>query len=213
MIKSEIRSLIKNLLPRIDRTSKYHENVIDRCVERILSEMYVELWSVNPRLLDAFTRTYSNIAVATDAGTTQDYSVLSVKICHIPDKASGVRHIYTLTQAGNLFHPMDAYEADYLYNSDSAVVTSKIGYKVVEQASTVYPRIDYWNMDAVTRSAGVRMDLLIPFSAYADTDIVLIPEIKDRQGLDFSERVLKLMSVIPPVDLMEQNRETVTKTQ
>lgn len=205
MIKQEIRSLIKNLLPKYDSTAKYHDKVIDASIEKVLSEMYNELWTMGAHLLSAYTKTYglsTAITVSTEAGSTLKYSTLPAKIVPLPDKSSGVRAIYTVAQTGNVFHPMSGYEADLIFNSDSAVVTNKIGYRVRQD-----DRVDYYNMNAVVEAAGVRMDLLVPFSVYAETDTVLIPEFKNKQGESFADRVVKILANIPPVSFIDQNKE------
>lgn len=206
MRKDEIRSLIKGLLPSVDKVEKYRSRFLDACIEKVLAEMYVELWMINPMLLDGFTKGYSNIAVNSDPqGNYFGYSTLPVPIIPLPDKASGVRRVSTILQGGTKFKPMDFYEAERIFGSDVAVVSSMIGYKVSQ--GSALPRIDYWNMSNAVRQQGVRADLLIPFSAYADTDIVLIPEIKNKQGESFADRVLRELSVIPPVDLVDDNKD------
>jgi hypothetical protein len=211
MIKKEIRSLIKNLAPRLDKTSKYHNRFLDACIEKVLAEMYVELWSANPSLLDGYTKTYEGVTVLYEPSSTVYYSNVPSTIIPIPDKSSGVRHVYTATQGGNVFYPVNASEASWLTQSDTATVSSKIGYRVKQTSDTAIPRVDYFNMSASIYASTVRMDLLIPFSQYGDDDIILIPEIKNKEGLGFADRVLTLLSVIPPVDTKDNNIDTPAK--
>jgi len=209
MIKQEIRALIKGLLPAIDKTEKFRLRFLDAAIEKILSEMYVELWSANPMLLDGFTKSYSGIAVNTEPqGNYFGYSILPVPIVPIPDKASGVRHVKTILQGGCKFKPVNYSEAERIFGSDVSVVSTMIGYSVSQ--GSALPRIDYWNMNDAVRQEGVRADLLIPFSVYGDNDIVLIPEIKNKQGESFADRVLRELSVIPPVDLVDDNKDRPT---
>jgi hypothetical protein len=136
-------------------------------------------------------------------------STLPVAIVPLPDKSSGVRRISTIAQAGLSFYPIDSREID-LINSNSYVstVTSKIGYVVGQTA------VDYYGMSAAVAAVGVRMDLLQVFSDYADTDEVLLPELVLEGGISFSDRVLKTLKQIPPVEQKDDNADSQqTKTQ
>jgi hypothetical protein len=58
---------------------------------------------------------------------------------------------------------------------------------------------------------GVRMDLIVPFSVYADWETVLIPEETDQQGQTFIDKVLRILGVIQKVDLLDNNSDTEPK--
>jgi hypothetical protein len=102
---------------------------------------------------------------------------------------------------------MDAREADLIFNTDVAVVSSKIGYRTRQDT-----RVDYWNMSSAVRATGVRLDLLIPFSVYADDDVVLIPELSEKEGGTFIQRVLKELQIVPPADLEDTNAPAKEQT-
>jgi len=202
MIKQEIVSMVKNLLPKYDKAGLFHDRFLEAVIEDVLREMYSDLYKINPLLLDNFTKTYegtSKITVSFDSETGLYYSTLPALI-NLPCKTSGVRHIYTVNQAGNTFHPMDAREADLVFNTDVAVVTDKIGFRVRQDN-----RVDYYNMSSAVWTDGVRMDILIPFSVYLESDVVAIPELGEKEGGDFVSRVMKKLQVIAPVDLKDDN--------
>jgi hypothetical protein len=207
MIKEEIRSTIFNLLPKLDRTSKFHPRVIDAAIERVLMEMYQELFDENPLYLQRFTKGYgytTPLAVAAEGTTGIYYTTLPAKVIPFRDKASGVRRISTVVNTGLSFIPIDQREADILTSGSFAdMVTSKIGYMVTPE------RIEYYKMSGSVPTDGVRTDLIVPFSVYADTDNVLIPETKGPQGETFIDRVLKILQVIQPIDLLDNNADTV----
>ena len=205
MIKSEIRSLIKNELPKFDKTSKYHPRFLDAAIEKVINELYTDVFKENPLGLQRFTKPYgydTALAVSTDAVIGLAYTTLPAKIVPFTDKASGVRRVSTVIQGGLTFFPMAQNEMDYvLSGSNVDSVSTRIGYAVTQE------RVEYYNMTATVSSAGVRMDLIVPFSVYADTDNVLIPEITDRQGETFVDKVLKMLGVIGPVDLADDNAD------
>jgi hypothetical protein len=203
MIKKEIISFVKGHLPLEDATQRFHNRWIISVIERTLIEMYADLYKINPYLLDKYTVQYgvtTPIAITLEASSGIYYSTLPVQIVNLPDKQSGCRHIYSAVQSSNMFVPMVAREADIIFNTDVAIVSGKIGYRTRQDT-----RVDYWNTNAVVRNAGVRVDLLIPFSVYLDTDVVQIPELSEKEGGTFIQRVLKELQIVPPADLEDTN--------
>ena len=203
MIKTEIISLIRSLIPREDATNRFHERVLEANIEKVIIEMYQDLFKINPRLLSQYTKQYGEttpIAILTDNNTGIYYSLLPAKIVSLNSKSSGVLHIFPVVNTGNVFQPMDSTEADLLFNTDVAVVSNRIGYKVRQDT-----RVDYWNMNSEILETGVRMSLLVPFSVYEDDDVVMIPELGEKEGGSFVNRVLTVLQVIPPADLKDDN--------
>ena len=93
---------------------------------------------------------------------------------------------------------MDAREMDLIMaGSYTDSVTSKFGF--VPRRT----RIEYYNLSAAIIASGVRVDLLIPFSKYEETDTVLVPELTGDDGAGFTDRVLKILSNVRPVELFE----------
>jgi hypothetical protein len=81
-------------------------------------------------------------------------------------------------------------------------VKDKVGYIVTPT------RVEYYGMTGAIISSGVRMDLLPVYSSYADTDVVLVPEHVDGNGLGFIDRVVAKFADKPPVDLLDDNSDT-----
>jgi hypothetical protein len=208
MTKQELRSYVFNSLPKLDSTNKFHQRYLDSVIEKVLNELFWELFAVEPFSIQRYTVRYGvavPITVTYSNTLGLYYSTIPTGMVPLPDKASGVRRISTISHGGLTFFPIDSREIDLL-NSGSYVdtVTSKIGY-VVGQT-----QVDYYGMTAAIAAVGVRMDILQTFSAYADTDTVLIPEFRDNQGVDFMDRVRKVLMVLPPVDLKDDNADEPT---
>jgi hypothetical protein len=213
MIKSEIRSLITNLLPKWDKTAKYAPRVVDATIERVLGELYNESFRMSPFSLQSYTRGYGYVTpLVVSTYNSIYYTILPDKIIPFPDKASGVRRVSTALQTGFTFFPMDSRESDLILSgSYSNGVTDKIGYALI-QSNDVAPasyRVEYYNMTAAIAAVGVRMDLVVPFSSYLDTDNVLIPEIPDQEGKTFTDRVLEILGVVRPVDTLDDNSDVL----
>ena len=204
MQKAEIRSLVRNTLPKYDKGAIYHDNYINGVIEKALASMYDDVWKLNPLNLQRYTKDYgyvTPIAVNVESSTRLYYSDLPESIIPFQDKSSGVRRISEIRANGMTFFPMDFREIDLASNGCYFdTVNSKIGYAVNQT------RIEYYNMSVAVQNVGVRMNLIIPFSKYAETDEVKIPEIADmKTGETFMDRVLKIVQVIRPADLKDDN--------
>jgi hypothetical protein len=218
MIKAEIRSMVFNVLPKYDKTSKYTFRFIDACIEKAINSMYNDVFMESPLNLQRYTKGYgytTAITVSTEALTGVKYSTLPESIVPFQDKSSGVRRISTIAQGKIMFLPMDFREMDLVANgSFFSTITTKIGYAVNQS------RIEYFGMTSAIQSAGVRMDLIIPFSKYAETDEVKIPEITMVTGTSlhmmketFMDRVLGILGLIRPVDLKDDNATEQVQTK
>lgn len=207
MIKSEIRSMVFNMLKKLDTKAQFHPRFLDSVCEKVISEMLWELYALDPHYLQRFTVTCIS-DVSYEAAASLYYTTLPVKIIPFPDKASGVRRVNTLAQPSMRFYPADYREMDALRSSSYfKEVTDKILYVVTQE------RVVYYGMTAAIAAEGVIMEVIQPFSQFADTATVYIPEFRDGEGMSFDDRVKKKLMTIPPVDLSEDTDETnkVTK--
>jgi hypothetical protein len=218
MTKQELRSLIKNLLPKYSQGAEYHNEVIDRAIEDVIKQLYLETFARAPLSIQRYTKrfgTTSPITVSYDSNAGLYYSSYSslgsgVMPLSLPDKASGVRRVATVAQAGVKFYPMDIRELELVADSYFSTVTDKIGYVVTQD------RVEYFGMTAAIANAGVRMDCIIGFSDYADTDQILIPDIPEGQtndGKTFEFRVLTTLGVVRPQETKDDNITTPPQTE
>jgi hypothetical protein len=211
MYKQEIRSLIKNLLPKYSQGAEYHDMVVDRAIEKVVNQLYLESFLRDPLSLQRYVKRYGGtvaIPVVYDAVASIYYSNFPTGVMPvpIPDKASGVRRISNVTQGGITFYPIDQREMELITSgSFYRNVSTKIGYCVTQD------RVEYLSMTVAIAALGVRMDILVPFSDYADTDEILIPETINPQGetLGFAERVLTILGVIRPQETKDDNVTTI----
>jgi len=203
MLKSELRSLIKNLLPKAEEINRYHDNVVDRAIAKALNEFYNVIYLRNPLELQRYTYGLgytTPVPVALEASTGLYYSNFPTGYTPVvfPDKASGVRRISTPTQGGTLFHPMDARELDLVPHGHYVDgVTGTVGY-VVRRT-----RVEYYNIPVAIVTSGVRMDCIIPFTQYTDTEYVPLPELTGNEGQGLIDRILLTLGQVRPVELHE----------
>jgi len=212
MKKAEIRSLVRNSLPRVDKVNRYHDVYVDGVIEKVIASLYEDVWKTNPLNLQRYTMGFGYsvpIPVKTENSTGIKYSDIPDGMLFFQDKSSGLRRISTPLQGSFMFFPMDAREVDLVSNgSYFDTVNTKVGYIVNQN------RVEYYNMNAAIQATGVRMDAVMAFSKYLETDEVKIPEIADvRTGETFMDRVFKVLQLVKPVDLLDNNAspETVAK--
>ena len=207
MIKKEIVSTVWNRLKKYDSSANYHNRVIQAECEVVLNQMYNEVAGASPLSLMRFVKGCgydTPLEILSEPSTGIYYSDLPENIVPIMDKASGVRRVAPATQTGGKFYPMDQREWDLMMNNSFvSKVKNKIGYCVTST------RVEYYGMTGDIITSGVRMDLLIPFSEYLDTDVILVPEHKDGNGMGFIDRVVASFKDKPPIDLIDDNKETV----
>jgi len=205
MVKKEIRSVVFNRLKKYDSSANVHDRVIDAEVETVLNQMYNEVFRMNPLYLQRFCKGYGYtvpLTISTEASSGIYYTTLPEKIVVFNDRASGVRRVAPANQAGMGFFPMDQREWDLALNGLYVnYVKDRIGYIVTPT------RIEFYGMTGTIITSGIRADLIIPFSKYADTDDVLYPEHTLEDGSGFFDRVVARMREVPPVSLTDDNNE------
>jgi hypothetical protein len=166
--------------------------------------MYNELWISDPHSLQRFTKRYGGttpIVVLQDLNANVYYTTYPAKFIPFPDKASGIRRISERQQGGMTFFPMDQREVELVMSGTNVkTVNTKIGYIVTAD------RIEYYGMTTAVALIGVRMDIMVPFSVYDETDNVIIPELNDSNGNTFIDRVMKVLTTIQPPDVIDDNK-------
>ena len=203
MIKQEFRSLIKNLLTRVSEVENAHDRFVDAAIEKALNEFYNVVFLRNPLELQRYVYGLgytTAIPVVYNGTTGLYYSNFPTGYVPVvfPDKASGVRRLSTPAYGGVLFHPIDGREIDLIPNGHYVdAVAGTIGY-VVRRTG-----VEYYNMSAIVAAGGVKMDCIIPFSQFSDTEIVPMPEITGDEGQGLVDRILVLLGQVRPVELYE----------
>jgi hypothetical protein len=208
MIKRELRSTIKNLLHKYAKGAEYHNEVVDRAIERVLNQLYITTFLADPLFIQRYVKRFGGttaIAVSHDAVSGLYFSLYPTgySFVPLPDKASGVRRVSTVVQGGVTFYPIDQREMELISSgSYYSNVSTKIGYCVTQD------RIEYLGMTPTIATAGVRLDMLVPFSDYGENDEILIPEIPNADKGQFTDTVLMILSVIQPIETKDDNVTT-----
>jgi len=208
MIKKELVSIVKALLPRQDKTGKYHDEVVATAIGMVYARAVNAAYKSTGKELDNYVKTYgvsTALTVLEEAATGIYYTTLPVHYVPLPDKASGIRRVDAVIQGGNKFYPLLAHEADLILNgSFFNIHPSKTGY-VVKGG-----RVEYVNITDTSAllTSGVRMDIVTEFTDLEDDDTVYVPH---GQEDAFIKATLEVLGVIPPVDLSDTNADPKVK--
>ena len=199
MTKANFRDYIKNMLAKVDKTNKYHPVVIDHAIEKALNGIFAEMALKAPQELDQYTKEY-NLSLSQD-GTSNNYTAtLTAPYVNIPDKRNGIRFIEAQGNYSEITFVPYTQKEFYIYpNTYSASISDRIPYYV--DRTTVY----FYAPTTAVISSGVTVHQVLPFSSYANTDVVNIPMGQDKV---IADAVLEHLRGIPPVDLANDNNDT-----
>lgn len=200
MKKEEITSFVYNNLLKIDKTNKYHINVIEKAITIAFTQAYTDVFERDPRLLDNYTITYGKtgdtLLTELDGDGSTMY-VATIPVTYVPfnDKASAVRHIFTLAKSDTKFYPMSKYEMDIASNTLFGETDDRIGYTVRQTM------IEFYNMSAIT---SIRIDIVQQFDQYDAAEDINMPF---GNGQSLVDAVIERLRGIPPVDLTDNNSD------
>lgn len=200
MTKREITSFVWNNLQKFDKTNKYHPVVIEMAITLAFNQGYTEVFEKDPRRLDNFTVSYGEtgdtLLTELNADGNLMYEVL-LPVSYVPlnDKASGVRHVFTLAKSSTKFYPMYKYELDIADNTLMGEIDNRIGYCVRQT------KLEFYRMTGVT---SIRIDVVQPFTSYNATDDINIPFGNDQKLMDM---VIEKLRGLPLVDLKDDNSD------
>ena len=196
MIKSAIRELVRSRLHAIDKTAKYHDEVLDAWITMGFNQLLGQLFRKNLGNFDLYTKRYNGVPVLEDANTGIFYCEYPATIVQTIDVAEGVRRINTPRGRGIEFAPMSGDSMQVLPELDVNYVTDVVGFRVFTD------RVEFiWLPDDIDT---VRMELVVPYSEYDDLEDVKIPGGSDLQLLEI---VLNLVLGTPPRDLKNDNSD------
>jgi hypothetical protein len=198
MRKIEYIELIKHRLSKFDKTGKYHDMLVEGYITLATNQMLQSIFD-----LDLHTKLYKNVPILQDEDTEEYYSDFPAPIVDTIDVANGVRKINTMTGRGLQFAPIRGGELTLVDGLDVLNLSDVIGYNVQDDRILYMgePRDEDYNI-----IEEVRMNLVVPFSAYGMTDHYRIPGGND---MNLFEVVLQIMSGIPPRDQFNDNKDPV----
>jgi len=201
MTKQYIRSLLKNTLRQIDKTSLYHNTYLDYLLETAINQTYFEIHAQSPMALGQYTKRYASQTVTLDATSGRYQTALTVSLVPLPDKRGGVRTIVAANDLDLYFAPMTDQELNMTPEGTEAYgITTTI--PIVMGFVTRPTMIEYSGMTAGVAAGGVHLDLLVAFHSLLETDVVPLPY---GQDMKIIADALKILGLVPPKDLLDNN--------
>ena len=197
MQKNHLRDYVRNLLPRVDKTNKYHPVVVDHAIEKALNGVFAEIAIKRPHELDQYA-TEIDLVLTQDEGSSNYWAALAPYV-PIPDKRSGIRLVEAQGDYAELtFIPLSQKEFFMYPNTYKSSLSDRIPYYITKD------KIYFYAPTAAVISSGVTVHQIVPFTAYEDTETVNIPDGMD----DFViNRALEFLRAVPPVDLANDNND------
>ena len=200
MTKSEFISYIKNLLPSIDKTAKYHDNVLAMAIDTAIEQVFSEIYKVDPHNLDIYVKKYVVDALTTDAYLVDGamYIDLPASVMNLPSKGRGVYRIQSREDAAVKFIPVTWYEVDQVLSSELQYVTSKVWYTVETT------RIIFHNIPNGNSTDALAVWMIPKFYDLASTDDFNMPMGQDQKVI---EAVITNLGLVKPKDLLNNNSD------
>lgn len=208
MRKDKVIDLVRAYLPSPDKTNKYHPLVVEHTLSICYNEMLVKTYSKQYYDMDMFAKKFGDngtpITVELNSNTGEYYSTLPSEIVVLPNINAGVKGILSLSSQDLVFAPMKGCDIKLIQGLECQQIDDVIGYTVYRD------KVIYTGMTSSIASAGVVMDLIVPFHAYDDSDNVNFPKGQENTIISMA---LSMLGVIPPKDLVNNNSDTKTVKQ
>lgn len=208
MTKKDLIDYFKALLPRIDKTGKYHSKVIAHAIERAVNNVLCDLYMKSPELIDPYMKEYlgsdydeyTGIYLLTleDSDTGLWYADLPVSYVPIPVVGSGVREVALLDDDELTFVPSRYDDIMRSQDFDMNYLTSMVSY------ATVGSKLIFSTLPDGYDGEELRVRLITSFTDYDDDDDFIIPY---GQDMTIMQNVYQILGLIPPVDLYVNNSD------
>ena len=141
-----------------------------------------------------YTKEYQSVAISKDSNTDVYYSTLPANIIIVPKRAgSGIIRISGMKSESVEFVPMTNNELQTIEGLEVDTIDDVVGY-VFKNG-----RVEYKGMTSTIAAGTVKMELIIPFEAYSDTDILQLPLGSDEMIL---QSVVNMLIGMPDSDKM-----------
>ena len=208
MTKGEMRSSVKGAMRRIDKTAKFHDELIDKAIEASVNQFLYDIYRKDPRDLDIYTKEYGTevaLAVTENESTEEYYTNLPAPYMALPEKNSGVRYVVGHDRDHRMLYPMSNREMLLARTSYVGSTTAEDGDPFTRSFYAVQgQKLIYFQVNSDLVAAGVRVGIVVPFSAYADSEEINVPFGQDDKV--FISVMQKLMQQ-QPIDQRDNNKD------
>ena len=193
MTKEQFIELIKGKLTggnaNPDLTEKYHEARIELFISLAFNDVIYQVFAQNLDDKDLYVRTYT-VDVALDETYDQYYATLPANVIQLPNN-SGIHKISPLKENWS-FVPINQLSEEIFIELEVHKACQEPSYYFNNEK--VFFQYYDWKNKHVKQ---VRIDMIIPFEDYADTDNVVVPAGKESA---ITDAVFKMMGEQLPTD-------------
>ena len=209
MTKAQIIELVRNHISGgsvvSDLLHKTDPRVIELYVAAAYQDIVYEVFRTDQSGLSLYAKSFMGVEVAADAVTGLYMSELPEAIIQLPGVASAVRSVRFDTGIELVFVPLEAdlMESMKMLDSGDYKINPTIGYCLRGTNS-----IEFMNFPEASADETLRIDLVIPFTAFSDAEEVHLPSGKASALI---EAVIGLLTGRPRVDFLNNNAEAEAK--
>ena len=180
MTKAQFIELIKGQLtsgdPSPDLHEKYHEKRIELFISMAFNDVIYQVFANNLDEKDLYVRTYS-VDVQLDTTYDQYYATLPAQVLQLP-KNSGIHKVSPVKENWS-FVPINQLSEETFSELEVNKACREPSYYF--SANRIYFQFYDWKQKMLKKA---RIDMVIPFEDYADTDQVLVPAGKESTILE-----------------------------
>ncbi len=210
MTKKEYIGFIRNSLPMVDQTSRFHHLQVEAAINIAVNSVFFDMYESNPKRFRKSMERYSEFEIATLAEgvpTGRYRTTLTYDVVDLPRKTGGILGIMQKSSAGIAeisttttdYVPVSIMEGEQLYGSESSLPGGVVGF-----SWSGAREIEYWGISDADAALGVYVRAIKQFKSYADTDNLLLPYGKNQQIID---KVREYLGVTPPKDTINDNSD------
>lgn len=201
MSRAEIISYVKNLLPKIDKTLKYHDNVVAMAIDLAMEQVFHDMYLEDPKHLDVYAKAYETNSATSDTlnGVYKiPFANIGAYPINIPAKARGVIRVFNETNKTQRFIPVSYAEYLQLPATESGYLTSTVWYAVKRDAVVLH------NLPTANISDTFTVFMIPKFYDMLPTDTFNFPYGQDQKVMEY---VMQHLSYIRPKDLLTNNAD------
>jgi len=210
MTKAEYIDFIRNSLPMVDKTSRFHREQVGAAINVAVNTVFYEIYRANPKVFMKSMERYTTRATIIPVNITlrgRYTAPITVDIVDLPKKAGGVLEIMQWDAQGiqeigtttTDYIPVTTMEGEQFYGSEASLPGNVVGY-----SWSGAREIEFWGISAAEASQGVSVRFIQQFKSYSNTDNVVLPYGQDQRIMQL---VREFLGVTPPKDTINDNAD------
>lgn len=210
MTKAEYIDFIRNSLPMVDQTNRFHENQIAVAINMAVNTVFWDMYEQNPRKMAKSMERYTTTITLTPLNNVvrgRYAVVIDHDIVDLPRKTGGVISIRqwdglgvpSLTTTTTNYVPVTVMEGEQFYGSESSLTGVVVGF-----SWSKIRQLEFWGMSATEASNTIEVRFIKQFKGYSFADDVLLPYGQNERII---ELVRQYLGLIPIKDIVNDNAD------